>query len=272
MRYAKKIALALFIIELASIPLAHAQSSRPAFEVASVKPARPEVTLYGINFGSSGVTAHAPVNTLILNAYGLKLRQVEGDSPVLLENFDIDARAAANFVPPTASIQERNGQLRLMLQSLLEERFRLVMHKEVKDMPVYALVVAKGGAKLKPAPRETDCPMGVPCSRAGGGPAAGLLLPDTDIGNLVNILSVFSRRIVLDRTAIQGHFEIKLPPWTPPDMLGTQTILDDREPAPDPNGVSLFNVLEEHLGLRLQSTRAPVDIYVVDRLERPAKN
>jgi len=160
----------------------------------------------------------------------------------------------------------------LMLQSLLEERFRLAMHKNIEEMPVYALVVAKGGPKLKPAPPDTDCPMGVPCSRAGGGPAVGLLLPDTDIPNLVNILTIASRRIVLDRTGIQGHFEIKLPPWTPPDMLGTQPILDDREPAPDPNGTSLFNILEEHLGLRLQSTRAPVDIYVVDRLERPSEN
>jgi uncharacterized protein (TIGR03435 family) len=159
-----------------------------------------------------------------------------------------------------------------MLQSLLEERFRLVMHKETREIPVYALVVAKGGSKLKPAPPDTDCPIGVPCSRAGGGPATGLLLSDADIPNLVNILSVFSRRMVVDRTGIQGHFEIKLPPWTPPDMLGTQPILDDREPAPDPNGASLFNVLEEHLGLRLQSTRAPVDIYVVDHVERPSEN
>jgi uncharacterized protein DUF3738 len=124
------------------------------------------------------------------------------------------------FIPPNSSIQERNGQLRLMLQTLLAERFRLVVHKEVKDMPVYALVIAKGGPRLKPAPADTDCPMGVPCSRAGGGPAAGLLLPDTDMQNLANIMTVFARRIVIDRTGIQGHFEIKLPPWTPPDLLG----------------------------------------------------
>jgi uncharacterized protein (TIGR03435 family) len=265
------IVFALTIVMAALPAVAQRSAQKPKFEVASIK-AAPEVPPYGISFNPRGVTAHASVNMLILNAYGFKLRQLEGDSPVLLENFDIDARAATDFIPPTASIPERNGQLRLMLQSLLEERFRLVMHNEVKEMPVYSLVVAKGGPKLKPAPPDTDCPMGAPCSRAGGGPAVGLLLPDTDISNLVNILSVFSRRIVVDRTGIQGHFEIKLSPWTPPDMLGTQPILDDREPAPDPNGASLFNVLEEQLGLRLQSTRAPVDIYVVDRLERPSEN
>jgi uncharacterized protein (TIGR03435 family) len=124
-------------------------------------------------------------------------------------------------------------------------------------MPVYALVIAKGGPKLKPAPPDTDCPMGVPCSRAGGGPAAGLLLPDTDMRNFATIMTVFARRIVLDHTGIQGPFEIKLPPWTPPDLLGPPPLLND-EPVPDPNGASLFNVVEEQVGLRLQSTRAPV--------------
>jgi uncharacterized protein (TIGR03435 family) len=244
---------------------------RPAFEVASIKRVRQAVGPYGMTFQPNGVTAHAQLNLVIANAYGISVRQLEGDSALLMETFDIDARATANFIPPNSSIQERNGQLRLMLQTLLAERFRLVVHKEVKDMPVYALVIAKGGPRLKPAPADTDCPMGVPCSRAGGGPAAGLLLPDTDMQNLANIMTVFARRIVIDRTGIQRHFEIKLPPWTPPDLLGPPPLLND-EPVPDANGASLFSVLEEQLGLRLQSTRASVDVFVVDHLERPTEN
>src|SRR5262249_32671621 len=67
-------------------------------------------------------------------------------------------------------------------------RFRLVMHKETREIPVYALVVVKGGSKLKPAPRDTDCPMGVPCSRARGGPATGFLLPDADMRSILSDL------------------------------------------------------------------------------------
>jgi len=261
-------ALLLLMTTAAAMPQA---AQKPAFEVASIKILRPAVGPYGMIFQPNGVTAHAQLNLVISNAYGISFRQLEGDSALLMETFDIDARAAANFVPPNSSIQERNGQLRLMLQTLLAERFRLVVHKEVRDMPVYALVIAKGGPKLKPAPPDTDCPMGVPCSRAGGGPAAGLLLPDTDMRNLANIMTVFARRFVVDRTGIQGHFEIKLPSWTPPDLPGPPPLLND-EPVPDPNGASLFNVLEEQLGLRLQSTHASVDVFVMDHLERSSEN
>ena len=259
-------ALLLPMTAVAVLQTAH----RPAFEVASIKGVRPAVGPYGMTFQPNGVTAHAQLNLVIANAYGISFRQLEGDAPLLLETFDIDARAPANFISLNSSIQERNGELRLMLQTLLLERFRLVIHKEAKDMSVYALTIAKGGPKLKPSPPDTDCPMGVPCSR-GGGPATGLLLPQTDMQNLANILTVFARRIVVDRTGIQGHFEIKLPPWTPLDLLGLPPLLND-EPVPDPNGASLFNVLEEQLGLRLQSTRAPVDVFVVDHLERPVEN
>jgi len=146
------------------------------------------------------------------------------------------------------------------------------MYKEIRDEPVYLLVIAKKGPKLKPALSNTDCPMDLPCSRRSAGPATGMVLPDTDIPSLTNLLTFFVGRTVVDRTGIQGHFEITLPPWRPVNMLGTQPIVDDREPIPDPNDASIFNILQEQLGLRLESSRAPIDIYVVDHLERPSEN
>jgi uncharacterized protein (TIGR03435 family) len=169
--------------------------------------------------------------------------------------------------------------LKQMLQTLLSERFKLVMHVERRDQPVYALVAGARGHTLTPmvrdcGPRTMDeaAGNGSPCGFQGGGPARGFRLYGADVSTLAGALTLFSDRLVVDRTGIQGRFDIDLPPWStggPPRSIEADLV---QEPRPDPNAPSLFTVVQERLGLRLESTRAPIDMYVVDHVERPTPN
>jgi len=262
------------VVVISSACIAAAQlpprtEKQSAFEVASIKPANPDIKPYGVSFMPQGLTAHAPLNMLITTAYAIPLKQLEGDSPILKEYFDIEAKAPVNSIPPDALSRDRSAVLRGMLQRLLEERFQLTIHKESRERPAYALVVAKNAPKLKPTPPNTDCPWGSNCSRRRAGPAVGVTLPDADLSNLAVILSTFVDRPIVDRTAIQGRFDIELPPWNPGIV---QLDPNNTEQLPDSTDGSIFAVLQDTLGLRLISTRAPLDILVVDEVRRPTPN
>jgi bla regulator protein BlaR1 len=238
------------------------------FEVISVKPGNPESRGFGgVQFSPGrAFGTNVPLSFAINVAYNLSWKQLQGDSPILDEKFDIDARTAPNAISQDAPIPERNEQLRLMLQTLLADRFKLIVHKETKDLPIYAIVVGKNGPKLKPA-KET-CSAEHPCD-GGGGPARGLIIRDGEVSRLADFLTVFMDRIVVDRTGIKGHFDIDLPSWNPSPQTGTQVILDGHEAAPNPTDATIFTVVQEQLGLRIESTHGPVDLYVVDHVERP---
>ena len=128
-------------------------------------------------------------------------------------------------------------------------------------MPLYALVIAKNGPRLKPSPPDRECPA-EPCGSVGGGPTSGLRGRDAEMSAFADTLSLFLDRQVLDRTGLQGRFDIDVPAWTRRDASSGR-------PAPDPSDPSIFTVLEEQLGLKLEATRGPRDIYVVDHVEAP---
>jgi uncharacterized protein (TIGR03435 family) len=186
--------------------------------------------------------------------------------------------AAAFSAPATAPVEERNQQLRRMMQSLLADRFKLVLHREQREVPVYALVLAPSGSKLQPALADRKCPdrpdptdrFAARCGVLSGGPASGVKGFDVDIAKLVERLEGFGDRLIVDRTGLKGRYDISLPPWNRSTVI--QPVNDAREPAEDPNGPSIFTVLQQTLGLRLESTRAQVEIYVVDHIERPTPN
>jgi uncharacterized protein (TIGR03435 family) len=251
----------------------------PEFEVASVKPRGQTKGPYmlggGFQPGGRVSVTNAPLFSLIRWAYDLGFKQLDENGHALLgESFDIDARAGANSFPPDMPVEARNKQLRLMLQTLLADRFKLSMHKKTEDAPLYALVVAKNGPRLKPTPPDFKCPEeGTNCGGIGGGPAGGLKGRHVEISRLVEALSAFADRPVVDRTGIQGRFDIDLPSWSrsPQEPRGGGE-LDGTEPAPNPLDPSLFVVLQEQLGLRLEAIRGPHDVYVVDHIESPTPN
>jgi uncharacterized protein (TIGR03435 family) len=129
---------------------------------------------------------------------------------------------------------------------------------------MYALVVAKNGPRLKPAPPERECPAGATCGHVGGGPGIGLSGLGAEVSDLAAALSALIDREVIDRTGIQGRFDIELPRWSRSQLTVQATA--------DTSDASIFTVLQEQLGLRLESTHGPLDVYTVDHVEWPSEN
>jgi uncharacterized protein (TIGR03435 family) len=263
---------------------AQTPAPRPEFEVASIKLNKTADRRVMIRPSAGGrlTATNVPLQMLITIAYRLKDFQLSGAPPWLAsERYDIEAKAEGN--PPF-------NQMLPMLQTLLEDRLQLKFHHETKEMSVYALVVAKAG-KLHAS--EGECgprPDGPPPLPEPGkplpNPCGGFFIfpgrltgQKSDIGQFVDILSRFTGRIVVNKTNLTGKFDFNLEytpepgqmPGPPPPPLpggGPAPAL----PPVDPNGPSLFTALQEQLGLKLESQKSPVEIMVVDHVERPSDN
>ncbi len=254
----------------------------PVFDVVSIKPNKSGSGMVRVMFKPDGYSAtNISLKMLILGAYGIKEDQLLGlpnwaDSA----RYDIDAKVAG---PDVAELQKlKNDQRRLLLQPLLADRFKLTAHNETKILPIYELVVAKNGFKLKEAtPGDTYAngikgPDGV--SRGGmmmmrPGQLTAQAVP---MSSLVNMLSQQLHRTVVDKTELTGKYDIALQ-WTQDDgsdpmFKGTDGGPSKAEPAPDPSGPSIFTAVQEQLGLRLQSAKGPVETLVVDHVEMPSEN
>ncbi len=274
-------------------PKVHAQvqtvAGDPTFEVASVKPNKsglPQVML-GMQPGGRFTATNAPLRMLIRNAYQLQdFQLVNLPDWATSERFDIVAKAEGDVPPAPIGT---TGPLQLMVRSLLSERFKLVTHHESRDLQIYALVLAKNdgklGAQLRPA--TVDCAAMMAARGRSGGPppgppplgerpACGMRIgPGTMAGGgfpmsqLAQTLSQFVQRVVVDRTGLTGNYDLDLT-WTPDQMpQGAPPPGAPPFPAVDPNGPSIFTALQEQLGLKLDAQRGPVDVLVVDSVERP---
>ena len=271
----------------APAPAPAADQSAPAvFEVASVKPNKSGVLGSSIRRQpGGGLTAtNMPLRALITFAYQLQPYQLVGD-PAWIRNemFDIVAKMEGNPAP-VAPFSGRLDPLMLAMQTLLAERFSLTAHRDTQDMDIYALVVARADGKLGPAlkPSSQDC-AALMAAVARGGPPPGsgpnspvmcgirgnfgrLQMGGMPLAAFASNLSGMVQRTVVDRTGLMGLWDFELsfagerPPNLPPGV----------EPPPvDPGAPSLFTAIQEQLGLRLQATKGPVDVLVVDRVERP---
>ncbi|HVO97030.1 MAG TPA: TIGR03435 family protein [Bryobacteraceae bacterium] len=222
------------------------------FEVASIHPSAPQAPGQmeigmSIDQGmlrATGMTA----KFLIEQAYDVRdFQVVGGPSWIGSQQYDINAKIEGN---PTSE------QMRTMMQSLLADRFQLQVHREKKEMPCYALVVAKGGSKLKAPEADADGKHKDGRMSMSRGSFTGQGLPVQAIAHAVEqVLG----RAVIDKTGLTGNFDFKLE-WTPD------------EARTDGDGASIFTALQEQLGLKLESTKGPVEIVVVDRLEKPSEN
>ncbi len=172
------------------------------------------------------------------------------------ERYDISAKSAPGSSPNGVS------ETRLKVQTLLAQRFQLEVHRETRDLPIYALVVGKNGSKLIEG--QASVPDGAPTGiRAGCGQITGTM---ASIGNLAVYLERQLRRPVVDRTGLSGKYNFQLD-WTPdsgPCSASVDSALSD---AP-----SIFTAIEEKLGLKLESTKAPVEVIVVERAEKADEN
>jgi len=249
--------------------LAAAGQSQPAppsaFTVATIKPtaANDDRFAYRGLPGGDLVATGVTLKLLIMEAYGVRAFQVSGGSGWIgTDRWDIQAKPEGVFD------RLSSAQHGIMLRALLEDRFQLKVHRETKEMPVYALVIGKNGAKL---PASADR------SARGGRAAPGAWdLKNITTAALTAQLSRQLSRTVVDKTGLSDHFDVKLL-WTPERGEGGSETLglppgSEAAPPPVSIGPSIFTAIQEQLGLKLESTKGPVEIVLIDRAEKPSAN
>jgi uncharacterized protein (TIGR03435 family) len=264
------------VLILVAAALFAQSAAHPQFEVASIKPSdAPRFTTSVRPMPGGRLHAIGPLKLLIRAAYSLQEFQVVG-GPAWIDNdpFEIDAKAEGN---PTRE------QVLEMLQPMLEERFHLKVHHESREMPVYALGIDKGGAKL-PAPKDTCTPFdptgplppitSPACGRTaivGGATAWQLRGAGVGIPELIQTLKNILDRTVLDRTGLTGTYDIHVE-FTPDALAAGLAGMYGSPESPDQAPPSIITAIREQLGLRLESTKGPVDVLVIDHVERPTAN
>jgi uncharacterized protein (TIGR03435 family) len=229
------------------------------FEVASVKSARPGQRGYSLRIQPGGAVSfhNATVMTVLTEAYGIHAFQVANAPGWLTDiRYDIDAK------PPDSKAKRRD--LLLMLQGLLADRFQLATHRETKEMAVYSLVPAKGGPKLDP-PKDVTGPHGVDYRNGG----TQLIGRNASMAEFADALSFRLERAVADRTGLGNGFDFKLE-FSPDESV--RRFGDDGPTVIEPDGISIFTAIQRQLGLKLESGRGPVDVIVIDRIERATEN
>lgn len=232
------------------------------FDVASIKPNRSGSGSTTMRTSHGQLTAsNVTVRMLIQKGFHLKQFQISGGPEWLdTERYDIAAKTER------ADISDDN--LWLSLEPLLADRFRLRFHRTTKQLPVYSLVTGKGGPKLKAHTGDDELAVRI---SAGSG-RAKLEAKKASMVRFADALGGFMDRTVLDKTGLSGEYDVRLewaqdhPGEESASMLGTL-----REEL-GLTGPSIFTALQEQLGLRLESAKGPVEIIVVDSVEKPSAN
>jgi uncharacterized protein (TIGR03435 family) len=236
------------------------QAQSPAFEAASVKLNRlsGNQSLRWRYEPGRLIAENVTLRDLALFAYDVKDFQVSG-GPAWVDSDRWDVSA-------TAGREISEDERRRMLQTLLADRFQLKIRREMKDLPVYALVVAKNGPKLK---ANTDgVPGGIETTMNFKG-YSQLTARNVPMPTLATILFNPTGRKVIDRTGIEGNFDFKLE-WAPDPAH--MPLINGGTPEGDTEGASIFTAVQEQLGLKLESTKGPVEVLVIERAERATEN
>jgi uncharacterized protein (TIGR03435 family) len=282
------------------------------YEVASVKLSKTSSTngafRFGMRYTDDGLSIeNFPLMLLVQQAYGVNKDRISGAPDWLnSERYDIEAKVDPARVDELKKLSpdDLKAARQHMLQVLLADRFKLTLHRETKELAVYNLVVAKGGLKLQETkPVDPDkaangdkladgspagkkaASAGGPLSVGGGGSAAGMKSVTVGaaggasvsfdgrggtrsmqgravtIQALTNTLASATGRPVIDKTGLTAKYDYKLE-YAP----------EDQQPDADPTGPSIFTAVQEQLGLKLESAKGPVEIFVIDHVERPSGN
>ena len=233
-----------------------------AFEVATIKPANPEnqgaSMLVGRGGGNLFTTTNSTVNSLLTMAYGLHASQiVNGPSWLASERFDIVGKPEDAGIPNVT-------QLRVMIQKLLAERFGLSFHTEQRELTAYVITVGKNGPKLTKNESGGNLP-----GFGGRGPGAFGVRNSTMAEFAGFLQQNILERPVVDKTGLAGKFDFTLE-FRP----GAQLSAAAGGPAPLPPEIEaradFFTAIQEQLGLKIENTRTPVEVYVIDKVQKPS--
>jgi uncharacterized protein (TIGR03435 family) len=243
------------IATLAARTGAAQQESGFQFDVASIKPSKadPYSSSFSISRGRLRIT-NTTVKSLIQSAYSVLPDQING-APAWADSVHYDIEATSDD-DPTISSAESSRRTNLRLKALLASRFQLAIHRETKEWQAYTLVVGKEGPKLTPTALEGHGNS----MRTGSGhvEATGLTMND-----LAANISNWLRRPVANQTGIEGRFDLTL------DFESEGAV---EAGAADTGRPSLFTAVQDQLGLKLEPKKVPVEMLIVDRIERPSEN
>ena len=244
-------------------PKQMAADAPAVFEVATIKPSVPDRPgkIFTVK-GRQVITINTTTSDLITFAYDLHAKQIVGGPPWMeSEKYDVTGQPEGQGIPSRV-------QLSGMIRKLLEDRFKFTFHREKRELSVYAITVAPGGPKLT---KNDTNPNGLPGLFFKG--LGTLPAQNATMGDFAGVMqTAVLDRPVVDKTGLQGRWDFTLR-WTPDETqfagLGVRVPPPSND-ADAPPG--LFTAFQEQLGLKLESTRAPVDVLVVDRLEKPSEN
>lgn len=284
--------LKLIVLVPAVVGVAFSQtdlSRLPSFEVASIKPHKAGDSLVQLpKFlpGGKFIVAGMPLQDVIAFAYQVPIRsmQLSGGPDWIrsLESaYDIEAQAQRSDVNGSDDPEAQRDKLRLMLQALLADRFRLVIRHEIKQEQVYTLTVSKNGPRLQKSklePRDCDDPANR-CHYGGIGQSRGIHVKAYTIGDLIIAVSNFSDRPIIDRTGLMGLYDVDTGPWVPlrprpvrpPGAILTRGQAAEDRVLSDPTLPTLFMIFDG-LGLKMESSTANEDVLFVEHVEKPSEN
>jgi uncharacterized protein (TIGR03435 family) len=252
-------------IAIAAAGIVSAQT-RPEFEVASVKPNKsgPRPTFDSpYVFSPSGrfMATDVTLTELIIVAYQTRRIQMQGGPGWLdVNRFDVAAKADDVAGPI------KGEQFRAMIQTMLEDRFKLALHRETKELSAYALVVEKNGHKLQKA-KDDEQPLFAP------GKLGQMAFRKMPVVALVNTVSNILQTPVVDRTGLEGLFDYTLEPAPPDPNQMRAPGAAAGSPATAYNfGDAVVAAMQDQLGLRLEKQKAPLEIIVIDHAEPPTEN
>ena len=262
----------------------HEAQAQLTFEVVSVKPYKPEGMQSRILINPDGISLSGiPLSVIMRLAFGVWSDRIIG-APTWVNSsrFDIEAKIAAEEVPAfkNAKPDERSA----MLLPVIQDRFGLKFHHETRDLAVYTLVIAKGGAKIKEADLHRTDPteFGTPDLPSGSGVMR--MMPsefngrEVPIQSLVHALSLVVDKTVVDKTGLTRRYDFDMK-WEP-DLAAGLVVrgFDGNGPPPGAEspsqgtGPSIFTALQEELGLKLVTKKQPIDVIVIDQIEQPTPN
>jgi uncharacterized protein (TIGR03435 family) len=233
-----------------------AAGADPSFEVATIRPSDPNdpKAANGWSFESEGhriACKRATLVDILALVYSIQSRQIIGGPDWLSkERFDISGTPDVPGVPDVHQMQS-------MYKKLLADRFHLTLHQDKREMPIYAMTVAKGGPMLKTADPQEN----VNAGNSGSGGQGTMKFTNMSMKSFAMNLNFYEDRPVVDQTNLTGNYDFTLK-WT-------YELSAEGEPGAPP---SLFTAMREQLGLRLDAVKGPTDVIVIDHVEQPSEN
>jgi uncharacterized protein (TIGR03435 family) len=264
----RKSAALLSIIAAAACAFGQTATTRPAFDVTSVKLRAGGAQYLAFRSDPGGVHLEGPLRFLIRFAYAAQDYQLEGGPGwIESESYVVEGKAATTHTPQ---------EMTTMVQALLEDRFGLKLHRETKDGPIYSLVVARKGSKMKPWVEGScvDAAAGKPVepgmTACGYRPGLGTVdAKGVTVTVLADFLSAIMGRPVIDMTGLTGRFDFRLEYKIDQATAGFQAAADSNA---DDSRATIFTALQDQLGLQLKSDTGPRVYLVIDRAEKPSEN